>query len=102
MRLMALEVRLTLDPQLLVKRRQTLPLPRFQAVLMAEIPVVAQPLPVVRSMLHRDAQLRQQAVVETGEFGGEGQHVTGSRSAYLVNGNDIPVHDPRQNKGLLL
>ena len=32
MRLITLEVRLTLDPQLLVKRRKTLPLPRFQGV----------------------------------------------------------------------
>ena len=101
MRLMTLEVRLMLDPQLLVKRRKTLPPPPFQAVLMAEIPVVAQPLPVGRSMLHRDARLRQQGFVETGQFGGEGQPVTASKPAYLVNRNDIPVPDARQNKRLL-
>ncbi len=65
---------------------------------MAEIPVVAQRLPVVRSMLPRDALLRQQGFVETSQFGGEDQHVTASKPAYLVNGNDIPVHDARQNK----
>lgn len=90
-----------LDPQLLVKRWKTLLLPRFQYVLMAEIPVVAQPLPEVRSMLHRDALLPQQGFVETSQFGGEGQHVTAPKPAYLVNRNDVPVHDARQNKHLL-
>ena len=101
MRLMPLEVRLMLDPQLLGKRRKTLPLPRLQAVLMAETLVVAQPLPVVRPMLHRDALLRQQGFVETSQIGGESQHVTGSKSAYLVNRNDIRMHYPLQNKRLL-
>ena len=68
---------------------------------MAEIPVVAQPLPLGGSMLHRDALLRQQGFVETSQFGGEGQHATVSRSAYHVDGDDIPVHDARQNKRLL-
>jgi hypothetical protein len=41
---------------------------------MAEVLVVAQPLPIMQSMVQRDALLRQQAVVETGEFGaGDGQ-----------------------------
>ena len=102
MPLMTLEVRLMLDPPLLVKLRKTLPLPRFQALLMAEIPGVAQPLLIVRSMLHCDALLPQQGLVETGQFSGEeGQHVTASKPAYLVNGDEIPVHDARQNKTLL-
>ena len=68
---------------------------------MAEIPLVAQPVPLVRSRLYRDALLRQQGFVETGQFGGEGQPVTASKPAYLVNRNDIPVPDARQNKRLL-
>jgi len=58
-RLPTLKIRLRLDPQLFVKGRKTLPFPRFEAILMAEIPVVAQPLQIVRAMLARDALLGQ-------------------------------------------
>ena len=74
-RLMTLEVGLMFCPQLLVKPWKTQPLPRFQAVLMAEIPVVAQPLLILSSMLHCDSLLTQQGVVGPTQFGGEGKHV---------------------------
>ena len=49
-------------------------------------------------MLHCETPLSQHGPVETGQFGGERQHVIVSRSAYLVNPDDIPRHEARQTK----
>jgi hypothetical protein len=69
-RLLTLDVRLLLGAQLLIERRKTLARPRLEAILMAEIPVVAQPLHIVWPVFPCDALLPQQGLIATGQFGG--------------------------------
>jgi hypothetical protein len=69
---LTLDVRLILGAQLLIERRKTLASPRLEAILMAEIPVVAHPLQIIWLVFPCDALLSQQGLIATGQFGGEG------------------------------
>src|SRR5919109_3820919 len=59
-RLLTLDVRLLLGTQLLIERRKTLPSSRLEAILMAEIPVVAHPLQIIWLVFLCDPLLPQQ------------------------------------------
>jgi hypothetical protein len=63
--------RLILGPQLLVKSRKTLSIRRRKGILMAEIPVKAKPLSVVRTVLSGNALALQPRVVQTSQLGGD-------------------------------
>ena len=63
--------RLVLGSPLLVKSRKTLSIRRLQGILMAEIPVKTQPLPVVRTVLSGNALALQARVVPTSQLGGD-------------------------------
>ncbi len=62
--------RLIFGPQLLVKSRKALSLRRLKGILTAEVPVKAQPLPVVRTLLNGNALALQQRVVPTTKLRG--------------------------------
>jgi hypothetical protein len=63
-----------------MKSRKALSIRRLKSVLVAEIPVKAKPLPVVRTLLNGNALALQQRVVPTAQLRGDGKHVMLSRN----------------------
>jgi hypothetical protein len=72
--LLAQRFRLLLGPQFFLKSGQTLAIRRGEAILVAEVQIIAQPLVIVRALPGHDVLLRQPRLVATGELRGDGKH----------------------------